>query len=257
MIRRIRCDWWKFGRIALPAITVTVLLGCGGEVPETVNDLLVVGGMHEAIGQKQHQGRISLNDILAKPHFYGVGALEGLQGEITIADSAAMVTTVGQDGQCQSLPPAGAQATMLVGQSVEAWESTVIPETVAHDRFDNVIRSAASRARLDGSKPFVFLVEGEFVNVRLHVIHGACPIHARMKKIALDPAQQPFELDAERVKGTLVGVYAEDAVGRLTHPATSVHAHLVYTDSKTGERVTGHLEQVGLAAGATLRLPKP
>jgi hypothetical protein len=67
----------------------------------------------------------------------------------------------------------------------------------------------------------VFTVEGDFSRVRLHVINGACPMHARLKKITLSKEQRPFEAELERVSGTLVGVYAKDAVGKLTHPATS------------------------------------
>ena len=57
------------------------------------------------------------------------------------------------------------------------------------------------------------------------------------------------------VQGTMVGVYAADAVGKLTHTATSTHAHLVYVDHVTGEQFTGHLERVGVGPDATLRVP--
>ena len=52
------------------------------------------GQMHEAIGQQQHQGRVVLSELLTKPHFYGVGAAEGLTGEITIDNGVAVVTAV-------------------------------------------------------------------------------------------------------------------------------------------------------------------
>ncbi|MEZ6061883.1 MAG: hypothetical protein R3C19_16180 [Planctomycetaceae bacterium] len=51
------------------------------------------------------------------------------------------------------------------------------------------------------------------------------------------------------------GIYAADSVGKLTHPATSTHTHVIYTDPKTGIRVTGHVEQIGLAKGAVLKIP--
>jgi hypothetical protein len=53
-----------------------------------------------------------------------------------------------------------------------------------------------------------------------------------------------------------VGVFAADSVGELTHPATSTHVHLIFEERDTGRLVTGHLERVGLAAGAVLKLPK-
>jgi hypothetical protein len=108
---------------------------------------------------------------------------------------------------------------------------------------------------IDVSKPFMFVVEGEFKDVRLHVINGACPIHARMKKHGIEKRKEPFELEVKTANGTLVGVYAADSAGKLTHPTTRTHTHLIYIDEKTGEHLTGHIEQVGLAKDAILKLP--
>ncbi len=49
-------------------------------------------------------------------------------------------------------------------------------------------------------------------------------------------------------------IFSLTAVAMLTHPATSVHAHLIWDDPLTGQRLTGHLERFGLAPGAVLRL---
>lgn len=215
------------------------------------------GGMHETIGQQQHQGRVELAEVISTPHFYGVGALEGLKGEITIVDSDAVVTGVSHDNRPQPRTPARLQATLLVGQSIHAWANITIPDKTPRDKFEDLVESHATRIGIDVTKPFLFVVEGEFIDLRLHIINGACPMHARMKQIDIDEEQQPFEQDAETLAGTLVGVYAPDAVGKLTHPATRVHTHLVYNDPDTGARVTGHLEQVGLASGAVLKLPDP
>jgi hypothetical protein len=104
-------------------------------------------------------------------------------------------------------------------------------------------------------EPFFFTLEGEFTDVRLHVINGACPVHARMKKIDLPAQSQPFESEQQKMRGRVVGVFAENAVGSLTHPATSTHAHILFEDPNSGKTVTAHLEQVGIGKGATLRLP--
>ena len=101
----------------------------------------------------------------------------------------------------------------------------------------------------------MFSLDGEFTRVRLHIINGACPMHARLKKLELSKDRQPFEAQIPRVQGTLLGVYAKDSVGKLTHPGTSTHIHLKYVDESTGATITGHLEQIGLSAGAVLYLP--
>jgi hypothetical protein len=212
--------------------------------------------MREAIGLGQDQGRVALAEVVGRPHFWGIGALEGLGGEITIVNSVAIVTAVGEDGGIHPRDGSAAQATMLVGASVPEWSDVPVAEDVPYAKLDETVSAMAAARGADVSAPFLFLLEGDFTDVRLHVLNGACPIHARIAKIELPPDERPFEQESEALAGTLVGVYAAGSVGELTHPATSIHAHLVYEDA-TGRRVTGHVERAGVAAGAVLRLPEP
>jgi alpha-acetolactate decarboxylase len=216
------------------------------------------GKMHEAIGQQQHQGRVHFQKVVEQPHFYGVAALAQLKGEATILDGNLTITRVDAKGQ---LAPSEAarpdeSATLLVGAYVPSWSARPVPRDVIPDEFDAYLADEAAQAGLNATKPFVFTVEGEFRNIRFHVINGACPLHARLKKIDLAPERRPFEGELEKVRGTLVGVFAKDAVGDITHPATSTHMHLLFKDARTGQVVTGHVEQVGLMKGAVVRLPK-
>ncbi|MFO0911413.1 MAG: acetolactate decarboxylase [Pirellulales bacterium] len=215
------------------------------------------GKMHEAIGQQQHQGRVQLNRLIDQAHFYGVGALAKLEGEVTLVDGQVTVTRVNRQGQLAPNENDATleSATLLVGAYVPSWVEQKVAKNVSPDDFDNYIADAAAQAGLQMSKPFVFVVEGEFRNLSLHVINGACPLHARLKKIAIPRENQPFEAELERVNGAIIGIYAKDAVGSITHPATSTHMHLVFKDEKTGKLVTGHVEQIGLQEGALLRLP--
>lgn len=106
------------------------------------------------------------------------------------------------------------------------------------------------------NRPFVFCIEGEFQDVRLHIINGACPVHARMHNKKLPADRRPYEAEPKRIQGTLIGVYATNAVGRLTHPGTSTHPHLIFKDTESGVDLTGHLEKVGIVKGAVLKLPQ-
>ena len=101
---------------------------------------------------------------------------------------------------------------------------TKVNEDVSDDEFDKKIASAAASAGLNIEEPFPFVVEGDFVDVRLHVINGACPIRARMKKTELPADQQPFEAEMSEVTGKLVGVYRQGCC-RRHHPSSDVHPH--------------------------------
>lgn len=215
------------------------------------------GKMHEAIGQQQYQGRVQLKKLVQQPHFYGVAALAHLHGEATILDGKVTVTRVDPKGQLE--PTESAQldesATLLVGAYVSSWTEHKVGNSVSSDELDKYLAEAARKAGLNTSKPFVFTVKGEFSKLRLHVINGACPLHARLKKIEIPKDKKAFEAEFEKVRGTVVGVFAKDAVGNITHPATSTHMHVIYKDTTSGKLVTGHVEQLGLLEGAVLRLP--
>ncbi len=239
--------------VTLCLIGLLGLVECG---PPDAPMIEHFGSMHETIGQKKHQGRVELSELLARPNFYAVGALEQLRGELTIFDSQAVVTGVGSNGAIEPLDKTEneLQATLLVGGEVATWRELAEPAAVASDQFDRWISDRASSAGIDVEQPFMFLIEGEFAGVHVHVINGACPVHARRSGRAIDPPQRPYERQLENVRGTVVGLFAKDAAGKFTHPGTTVHAHLIFRD-ELGRRVTGHLEQVGLVPGAVLRVP--
>lgn len=245
---------------SLLAITI-VLMTATTTSADTPWDGSIVryGTMHEAIGRQQHQGRVRLSDLVKRPHFYAVAALEGLKAEVTIDDGKITITGIGDTGRLGPVADTDGnrQATMLVGASVDSWSQHKVSSDVSAEDFDQFIADAASQAGLDLSKPFPFKIEGKFTGVRLHVIHGACPIHARMQKLDLPVDKRPFEKDWEQVGGKIIGVFAKDAVGKLTHPATSTHMHLLFKDEQIEQTVTGHIEQAGLATGCVLYIPKP
>jgi alpha-acetolactate decarboxylase len=242
-------------------ITLTTLLSVklvsAADADTWDGKLVQYGRMHEAIGQQQHHARVELGKLVERPHFYGVAALANLEGEATILDGRLTLTCVDDQGRlAPSDDPSDQSATLLVGAYVPAWSEQRATSRVNPNDLDNYIADAAAKAGIDASEPFVFTAEGQFSDLRMHVINGACPMHARLRKIELPKEKQALEVELDKVRGTLVGVYAKDQVGNITHPDTATHMHLVFTDSASGKTVTGHVEQIGLQEGAVLRLPR-
>lgn len=215
------------------------------------------GKMHEVIGQQQHQGRVKFAKVVKQPHFYGVGALESLGGEATIFDGKVTLTQVKPDGKLQTLKlTPQTQAALLVGGYVTDWSKHPLQQAVTSDGLNSLLEEDARDAGVNVKAPFLFVIEGDFQNVEFHVINGACPIRARMRKETLPADKRPFEADLPKVSGKLVGVFAKDAAGNITHPDTSMHMHLLFKDAKTGKMRTGHVEKLTVAPGATLLLPE-
>jgi alpha-acetolactate decarboxylase len=217
-----------------------------------------IGQVREAIGQGQSGGRIRLGDVAEREHFFGVGAVAALGGEVTVEDSQIRATRVGADGRPEPIPgdQRAIAATFLFGASVTDWLRFPLDDAVPADDCNATIGNYVNRAGIDAAEPTVFRVVGTFRDVRVHVINGACPLHARRAGLTLDERQRPFEATYESISGTIVGVYAKGKAGVLTHPGTSTHMHLIYVEPRTGVTVTAHVEQVSFAPGCVLMLAK-
>lgn len=217
-----------------------------------------IGQMRAAIGQGQSGGRVRLSDVAEREHFFGVGAVAALGGEVTVADSVIRATRVGVVGGPEPIPGNSREitATFLFGASVPSWVRQPLDSAVPADAVDLTIENYVKRAGINEAEPVVFQVVGTFRDVRVHVINGACPLHARRAGLTVDERQRPFEATYESITGTIVGVYARGKAGVLTHPGTSTHMHLIYVDSGTGATVTAHVEQVSFGVGCMLMLPR-
>jgi alpha-acetolactate decarboxylase len=215
------------------------------------------GEMHRVIGQKDHKGRVRLGDLTKQANIYAIGAMEGLHGEVTILDSVPYVTTRHTDNNLNTNPiTTDSEATLLMGASVSAWEDTPFESTLGPDKWESHLEQTARANHLDTDSPILFRMSGHFRDTAVHVINGACPIHAQLHGEELAPDEKPHQQTFDTIQGTIVGVFAKDSSGRLTHPGTSVHAHLIYQSPETGEWLTGHIEQTSIMKGSTLSLPK-
>jgi hypothetical protein len=208
------------------------------------------GTMREALRDGQDQARVAVATV-ARPGVYALGALEGLRGEITVLDGEVWVS----EGQLEHpLTTRGratdAQATLLFAAEVQAWRAIPIAAAVDPSEFDAFVAEQARAAGLDTARPFPFLVEGGLVQLDLHVIAGECPMRARM--LGTEAESPAFELRVDRIEGRLLGLYAQESSGVLCHMGARTHVHAVLAGD--GD-LTGHVDTVGLAAGAVLKLP--
>ncbi len=222
-----------------------------------IKELIQYGKMHEVIGMQKHEARVGLAELLEKPHFYAVGALAGLQGEISVIDSQATVTEVTDQAQAKpaNKDATKQQATMLIGAYVDEWIEINCEQDLTDTGLDDWIKSKIQQNGGNVQQPVMFMLRGTFSDVHLHVINGACPVHARIRQIEIPESKRPFDTTIASVKGDVVGVFALDAAGKLTHPATSTHKHLVYRADANAESLNGHVESMSVKRGTKLLLP--
>lgn len=235
-------------------ITLSILastLSCS-----TTSNFEQYGSMHEVIGRQEHQARVSLKEFSRSKDYIGLGAIEKLQGEITIVDGNIIATTVSNSGTAIPFETKGEiKATMLFAQKVTSWRKIKIEKDMNGKKFEEWLTQQIKIANLHNKKKFMFKVEGEFLNIRTHVINGVCPVHARKNKVDIPDSKKPYEKTFKRKSGSLIGVYAPNSTGKITHPATNIHAHFVFKNEKN-KYITGHIETNDFAKGSLLYLPK-
>jgi len=197
-------------------------------------------------------GRIRLSDVTDKPHVFGIGAPDKLQGEILIADSRAWVAKVREGGRIevrQGRPDDS--AVFLAVAQVPRWAEVKLDKDVSADEFDDFMQRMLRQNGLDQLETVPFVIEGELSSLKLHVLNGQCPFAA--VKAEVEGAGPPHRTTLSDVRGLLVGFYAEQGAGRITHHWTRTHVHALV--GPQDDRVAGHVEEVALKAGTTLRLP--
>ncbi len=227
---------------AAVAALAAVVFGCTAE--PTVHQY---GGIRDVLRNGNTQARVRLVDVTAEPGAIAVGALAGLGGEVTIVNGDVWVARSTGDDADVSGPDgkSGDQATLLAVAHVNEWISVPLGE--GGGSFGERIGRAAAGAGVDTSKPFPFIVEGDITVLEAHVIAGSCPI-------ANPDGEQPWRFEVSSpTRGQLVGFYAEDSEGVMTHHGDPTHTHVVM--DRNGQTVTAHADRADVAAGAVLHLP--
>lgn len=146
-------------RIAsLPSNFLLVLVGCtsrgwDGRVEEW-------GEMRSVMREGQNEARVQLSDVVERAHAYGIGAIEGLGGEIVIEDGRCWVARA--RGQALVVQPdaKAANATLLTVSYVPEWTTVSIDRALPANSLDRFVRVAVERTGLETTQPFPFAIEG-------------------------------------------------------------------------------------------------
>jgi len=205
--------------------------------------------MRDALRMGNTQPRITFAEVSSKPHAIAVGALPNLAGEITVFDGTIYTATT-PDGQTASTVAADATfdaATLLSLSYVDAWKECLLP---SNHPLEEAIELSAVIQGIDTESPFPFFITGTTSDYHLHVINGYCPVAEPDLEAKFQPWRQ---VGTERTPITVVGFYAKDQEGVMTHHGSNVHIHGII--DMNGTLTTGHLDSVLINPGALLFLP--
>jgi alpha-acetolactate decarboxylase len=220
-------------------------------------DVRVFGNFERMSQTGDTRGVVKLREILTLPGSYGLGALDGLRGEILLWDGKLLVSRGhSANGSVEPSTPTD-EAIFFVETRVEAWDEVAIPNDMTRAEFELFVLQTALSRGLSGDRAFPFYVSGSFRRVLWHVVTGASVAHSDQGTEAVRTHSQGHArsrvFDQTNVAGFLLGFYSGVALeGAISHPGERFHVH--YADA--GFSVSGHVDDYRIARGAVLLLPR-
>ncbi|OUR98357.1 hypothetical protein A9Q86_15015 [Flavobacteriales bacterium 33_180_T64] len=184
-----------------------------------------------------------------KEHFYAIGALENLKGEIQIFDSKPFNTIV-VDSALSFDNSFNKKAALLVYATVNKWKSFDIPgHVLTYSQLEIYVNQVAQENQIKIDKPFPFLIEGVAKSFNWHVINwkDGDLIHSHEKHVnsGLNGVANFKEVE-------MLGFYSDAHHTIFTHHTTNMHIHLKTVDGK----IAGHVDDLILGKGMILKLPE-
>lgn len=239
----------KYATVLAMSLSVASLCGC---VSRSWNgEVEMWGTLRGVLRDGDTAGKIRLSEA-TRPHCVGIGAPEGLAGEIVVIDGESWVAKADPQGRMETQHPAAPEtmATFLAVATVPMWFDQPTKIELSLDELEEAVRVAAENSGLDTTSPFPFIVEGRFTAINLHILNGRCPF--AQPNGDDDPAHDPIRIQTNDAQGVLVGFFHDGPPGILTHAGTKLHVHALLKDE---QHTVGHVDALSVAAGAVIRVP--
>jgi acetolactate decarboxylase len=243
------CGCATCGGLELSAFTHNARADGPIAIKGTGYDLWFVGGQRETIMNGRLAAALDLKTLASRQHLYGIGSIEQLRGEVTIADSRPALARVAPDGSIKVTQSFETGVPFFVCAEVPRWCQVSIPKDVrSFEELEHFVPKAAAAAGFDADHPLPFLVGGRQDFIEFHVVNriGDGPHDMAMHK----KIQVTFEL--EKVEATIVGFHSTKHRGVFTPGDSNIHIHVQTADNTK----SGHVQKLLLGAGAILSLPE-
>lgn len=198
-----------------------------------------------------HRGDLSakadLENFKHEKHFYALGAVENLKGEILVLDSKAFIPRL-SDSSLKISHDFDVSASLLVYASVPSWVSQPLPAGLESSHLEDFIKEAAHNKGIDTTQAFPFLLDGRVKALRWHVVNWpeGDTLHTHRKHI-----ESGLQGVLHKREVRILGFWSNKHKGIFTHHSSVVHMHFVTAD----EKIAGHVDKLVTSGEMILKLP--
>lgn len=225
---------------------VVALAACSKSPAPASVEVTSWGSLREMMHEGRVESRVAIAPLLARPHLYALGAVEGMRGEITILDGVPWLSLGARERGRATSRVTDEGAALLVATSVEHWQRITLTENIESAEVDARIEALARAAGLDVESPVPFLVEGELADVQWHIL-----VKPPDTPGAHDHTRNAVHGEAAAMHGTAVGFFSKHHAGVFTHMGEHTHVHVV--DPTTA--LAAHADRWAARAGSVVSLP--
>ncbi|MCX7192709.1 MAG: acetolactate decarboxylase [Proteobacteria bacterium] len=243
-----------FGACLVAACTTT-------GITSTKEGMIEYTGAQKDIFTKGKAERVmSLETLAGRPGLYGVGPVEGFDGEITVLDGKPYVAKVRQSGKTvEETPNHGAFFFVWTEQS--QWQVIPIPVTVkSYVDLQNFVKNQAGDVGIDTDKPFPFRLSGTPTEIKWHInvdrtegktVTNELFVKSKASYISNNESVDIIGFYSEHHGGVFVSDYVP-AINRDSGKKNAIHIHFV----SRADKMTGHIDNIVLGSSMMLYLPK-
>jgi acetolactate decarboxylase len=211
-------------------------------------DLHFIGAQRDTVMNGRLGALLDLRTLAKTSHLYGVGPIEQLRGEVTIANSRPALARVDPEGKVRVQESFESGAPFFVWAEVPSWQTVAMPSHIrSYGELERFVPVAAASAGLDPQMALPFLLRGHADFIEFHVLNriGDAPHDARTHR----KIQRVFEL--ERMDAVMVGFYSPGARGVFTPMESTIHIHFQSADNA----ISGHVQTMSISDKLTLAFP--
>lgn len=215
------------------------------------------GNFKHMISTGDDRGTIKLSEVPQQENTWGLGALAGRTGEIIQIDGKILVSP-GSDLEGKILPhDPNEQAFLFASGQVSKWHDISLPVDMNQSQLEAFILKEAKRLGLSTEQPFLFRLQGQYPELRWHVVTGKKTQTMNEHTFSHAPHIKKHHVEKHifnnlNAQGQLIGIYSGPQLESVvTHPNEYFHAHYVDDQAK----ISGHVEAYSVAKGTILKLP--
>jgi acetolactate decarboxylase len=210
-------------------------------------ELSFIGSQRQTIMTGDRASHLDLRTLKGRAHLYGIGPIQGLTGEVTIADSRPSLARVGTDHRVHVTESYDAGVPFFVWAEVATWQTQELLDNVrSYAEVEKFVGEAGAKAGLTQAFPFVMTANPQLID--FHIVNATPDTPPGMD--AHHKIQIPFELRRQDV--IFVGFWSNQHQGIFTPMGTNMHAHFQTLNNS----LSGHVQGLELAQGTKLRLPQ-